>query len=148
VSVQWRVYGTCGHQTRCPGLLFENYRYRADDNYIGSHLTKTICNPRLVTDISNPHYVHYIKDYFTVSENGSVVPHAFFFDASYGKLRINHYQSKSCEELIEKNHRGWPDGTPQLDEDFLYRFSVQCSKVYDPIMNRYIDELKKRISSN
>jgi hypothetical protein len=147
IGINWHVYGTSGHKTRCPGLLFENYRYRADNECNANNLIKTICNPRVVSDIVNPHYVIYIPDYCTVSENGSVIPHAFFFDSAYKKLCINHYKCKSEEEYLEKNKRGWPDIDLQLSEKELYEANVDCSKVYDPIMNRYIDELKQRVAS-
>jgi hypothetical protein len=146
IGINWHVYGTSGHKTRCPGLLFENYRYRADNECNANNLIKTICNPRVVSDIVNPHYVIYIPDYCTVSENGSVIPHAFFFDSAYKKLCINHYKCKSEEEYLEKNKRGWPDIDLQLSEKELYEANVDCSKVYDPIMNRYIEELKRRLT--
>jgi glycosyltransferase involved in cell wall biosynthesis len=147
VGVQWRVYGTCGHKKKCPGLLFENYRYRADDDAEKNVHIKTICNPRIVKDISDPHSVKYISGYFTVSENGSLIPAAMFYDASCKKLRLNHYISKSEEEFLEKNRRGWPDKDLQLEKDALHNACVEWSKVYDPIMNRYIDELKRRVAA-
>lgn len=147
VGLNWRVYGICGHKTKCHGLLFENYRYRAEDDYIKNNLIKTICNPRLVNNITSPHCVNYIPDYFTVSEKGSLIPSAAFFDSSCTKLRINHYRIKSEEEFWEKNRRGWPDRDLQLEKNELREANVDCSKVYDPIMNRYIDELKRRLTS-
>jgi hypothetical protein len=147
VGVQWRVYGTCGHKEKCPGLLFENYRYRAADDRHCNLFIKTICNPRLVTNITGPHFVQYIPDYFTVSENCSLIPASVFYDASCKKLRLNHYKSKSEAEFLEKNRRGWPDRDLQLEANALHEASVECSEVYDPIMNRYIDELKRRLTS-
>jgi hypothetical protein len=147
VGINWHVYGTSGHKTRCNGLLFENYRYRADSDCSVNSIIKTICNPRLVADIINPHFVIYIPDYCTISENGSVIPHAFFFDATYKKLCINHYVCKSEEEYMEKNQRGWPDVDTKIPTSALYTASVEYSKVYDPIMNRYIDELKQRVAA-
>jgi hypothetical protein len=147
VGVNWHVYGTSGHKTRCPGLLLENYTYRAADDSVDNCHIKTICNPRLVADIINPHYVIHTTDYCTISENGSVIPHAHFFDASYKKLCINHYLSKSEEEYLEKNSRGWPDGYKQLSSDALRTVSEDYCQVCDPIMNRYIDELKKRVAA-
>lgn len=147
VSLQWRTYGTCGHKTKCPGLIFENYRYRAEDDHKYSTHIKTVCNPRVVVDITDPHFVKYIPDYFTVSENCSTINGSTFYDAACKKLRLNHYRSKSEEEFLEKNRRGWPDRDLQLKENALYEANVECSKVYDPIMNRYIDELKKRVAA-
>jgi hypothetical protein len=55
--------------------------------------------------------------------------------------------SKSEEEYLEKNSRGWPDGYKQLSSDALRTVSEDYCQVCDPIMNRYIDELKKRVAA-
>jgi hypothetical protein len=147
VGIQWRIYGTAGHKTRCSGLIFENYRYRAEDDFDRNCHIKTICNPRLVNSVANPHFVKYLSGYFNISEKGSIIPSSFFCDASCQKLRLNHYWIKSEEEFLEKNRRGWPDMDFQLKQAELHEAVVDCSKVYDPIMNRYIDELKKRVAA-
>jgi hypothetical protein len=147
IAAQWRVYGTCGHKTNCSGLLFENYRYRADNDYYFNLYIKTICNPRVAVKASDPHSILYIPGYFTVSENGSMIPACVFYDGSCSKLRINHYRIRSDAEWYEKNRRGWPDRDLQMKKNELYEANVDCSRVYDPIMNRYIDELKKRVAA-
>jgi hypothetical protein len=147
IAVQWRVYGTCGHKTNCSGLLFENYRYRAADDFHYNIYIKTICNPRLAVKALTAHTISYISNYRTVSDNGSVIPTHVFYDGSCSKLRINHYRIRSDAEFYEKNRRGWPDKDLQIEENELYEANVDCSKVYDPIMNRYIDELKRRVAS-
>lgn len=146
VGINWRDYGTSGHKTKCFGLLFENYKYRAEDDYFQNAHIKSVVNPRVVTNVSNPHFAGYIKDYVCISEKGSYIPASYFYDSTCSKLRINHYFSKSEEELVSKNLRGWPDHDLQRDnEKEIYEASVNCVKVYDPLMDKYIDELKQNM---
>jgi hypothetical protein len=71
---------------------------------------------------------------------------AYFYDGACTKLRINHYFAKSEEELLSKNQRGWPDGDMKQDEQqMIFAASVECNKVYDPIMDKYIAPLKEQL---
>lgn len=144
VGVNWRDYGTGGHKTKVDGLVIENYLQRAEDDYYQNVHIKTIYNPRVVDYVDNPHNGHYRDGYYTISENGSLIPFLYFYDGMCKKLRINHYFSKSEEQVIEKNRRGWPVGDLHRDDEKeLYEASVNCNKVYDPIMLRYVDAVRK-----
>ena len=151
IAVNWRWYGSSYHREKQNGLLIENYTYRAEDDYDQNAHVKTICNPRLAIAFEgHPHSCTYRKGYFNISEMGSYVPGAFFYDSACRHLRINHYHMKSEEEFIEKWHRGWPDRVrtfeddEQLKRDFRTE-EEECNKVKDDIMEKYVDELKKRI---
>jgi len=145
IGINWRVYGTSGHKKTCNGLIIENYNYRAEDDYFQNVHIKSIYNPRVVMEIKNPHFGYLHPDWICISEKGSYIPGPFFYDSRCEKLRINHYFSKSEEELLSKNQRGWPDGDLQRDDSKeLYEAKVNCNKVYDPIMERYIEGVKGR----
>ena len=147
IGINWRDYGTSGHKTKTDGLVIENYLHRAEDDYYQNVHIKTIYNPRVVSYVDNPHNGHYRDGYYTISENGSLIPFLYFFDGQCKKLRINHYFSKSEEQVVEKNRRGWPVGDlVRDDEKELYEASVNCNKVYDPIMLRYADAVKSKIA--
>ena len=151
IAVNWRWYGSSYHREKQEGLLIENYIYRAEDDYDQNAHVKTICNPRLAIAFEgHPHSCTYQKGYFNISEMGSYVPGAFFYDSSCSHLRINHYHMKSEEEFIEKWHRGWPDRVRTFDDDEQLRRDFraeeeECNKIKDDIMQKYVDELKKRI---
>ena len=144
IGINWRDYGTSGHKTKVDGLVIENYLQRAEDDYYQNVHIKTIYNPRVVFYVDNPHNGHYRDGYYTISENGSLIPFLYFYDGQCKKLRINHYFSKSEEQVIEKNRRGWPVGDlVRDDEKELYEASVNCNKVYDPILLRYAGEVRR-----
>ncbi len=147
VGVNWRDYGTSGHKTPVDGLIIEHYKYRGEDDFYQNVHIKTIYNPRVVSNISNPHYGSFISDkWINISENGSYIRGSYFYDSMCKKIRINHYFSKSEEELVSKNKRGWPDrDLYRPDEKELYEAGVMCNKVYDPIMDKFVDEVKKRL---
>lgn len=144
IGINWRDYGTSGHKTKVDGLVIENYLQRAEDDYYQNVHIKTIYNPRVVSYVDNPHNGHYRDGYYTISENGSLIPFLYFYDGQCKKLRINHYFSKSEEQVIEKNRRGWPVGDlVRDDEKELYEASVNCNKVYDPILLRYAGDVRR-----
>ncbi len=146
VGINWRDYGTGGHKEPVEGLCIANYLYRGEDDYYQNVHIKTIYNPRVVSYVDNPHNGHYRNGYYTISEHGSMIPFLYFYDGHCDLLRINHYFSKSEAQVIEKNRRGWPVGDLKRDDKKeLYEASVNCNKVYDPIMLRYVDEVTKSL---
>lgn len=148
VGANWRNYGTSGIKTPCEGLIIENYKNRAEDDYFQHAHIKSIYNPRVVSSIGNPHF-GYFRDsaWITISENGSAIFNSYFYDSMCKKIRINHYFSKSEQELVSKNKRGWPDkDLYREDSKELYEAGVNCNKVYDPIMDRYVDEIKAKLN--
>ena len=148
VGVNWRDYGTSGHKEPVPGLVIENYTMRGEDDYFQNVHIKTIYNPRVVEYVDNPHNGHYRNGYYTISEHGSIIPFLYFYDGHCDRLRINHYFSKSEAQIVEKNRRGWPVGDLKRDDAIeLYEASVNCNKIHDPIMLRYVDEVKKRMEN-
>lgn len=151
IAVNWRWYGSSGHKEKQEGLVMEHYTQRAEDDYPRNAHVKTICNPRVVTDAcDHPHSFYYQKGYYAVSEKGSYVPGAFFYDSSCELIRINHYHSKSEEEYKEKRRRGHPD----IDEGGLTEEMIQkefdsmrdeSNAVEDRIMDKYVMDVKRRM---
>lgn len=147
IGVNWRTYGTSGHKIACEGLCIENYKYRAEDEHFQNVHIKSIVNPRVVTEMYNPHFVYLKEGYRCISEKGSNIQGPYFYDSICCKLRINHYISKSEQELREKIKRGWPDRDIDMDiEKEIYEMSVNCSKVFDYSMEKYVEEVKKRVN--
>lgn len=153
IGVNWRCFGSSGHDNTPDGLVIENYTMRAEDEWDNNAHIKTICNPRLVKSFeTNPHACTYERGYFCISERGSYIPGAFFYDAACNHLRINHYYTKSKQEYIGKWHRGWPDTDYPFDNDdeIIEKFNKideACSKVEDRGMEKYIEKVKNRLKN-
>lgn len=150
VGINWREYGTSHHKEKQDGLCIENYMYRAADDYFQNVHIKTIFIPRVITNIANPHFPYMEEGWRNISENGSMIPHSYFYDSMCKKLRINHYFCKSEEEFMQKLKRGWPDrvheelAKTRIDKEMNLAINT-CNEIYDPIMEKYIPELKKRL---
>lgn len=133
IGVNWIVYGTCGNKTMVEGTLCENYRYTFEDrnNELNCRI-KSIVNPRAVLAVMSPHHCWYKNGKYAVDENKEqIVGEALYAKNcsmsctmfnSCNVLRINHYWTKSEEELKIKCQRGYPDG--------------HANPVYESIMER------------
>lgn len=155
VGVNWLLFGTAFHKTPTEGFLTEDYLYRATERFRVNGLLKVICNPRVVDGFNNtPHNVSYKSGFSAISERGSYLFNSpVFHDASYEKLRIHHYYSRSEEECLYKVcKRGWPDKEHiEIDRDdpmverVLKLINEDYNKVYDDRMLFYSDEIRRRI---
>lgn len=139
IGVNWRVYGSSGHKTPADGLVIDEYRYRGpDDLMINAHI-KTICKPLCVDKIINPHFAIYKPGYWCISEHGSLIPGAFFYDSRGDILRLNHYYVKSEEEYVTRrlNFKRSEAGRQRLatEEEVTH-----TNEVYDDCAVRFIPD--------
>lgn len=151
IGVNWRSYGTSHIKQSPEGLVIENYTLRGNDDYPANVHIKTVCIPALVREFqTNPHNVFY-KDALdaTLSEHGSMIPAAFFYDGRCEILRINHYYTRSEEDLYYKmNKRRWPDAPKEVQDEWVKFYPkrlIECNDVEDHIMDRFIEPLKVRM---
>ncbi len=154
IGVNWVCFGPSGHDSRPEGLVIENYLETfADKNHLFNRHIKSIVNPELVESINSPHFCKYKGGRYAVDENhepidGNVsnTPYksmAFTNKNSVKKIRINHYITKSLEDLREKGKRGYPDGMPaNVYEESVSRFNVPL--IEDRTILKYAKELKKK----
>lgn len=152
IGVNWRLYGTSFHKKKQEGLVIENYKYRAAASEKLNKMVKTICNPRTVKrfDFNNPHVCVYKNGYCCINERGVLIPIGECEDNSCNIIRINHYRSKSEEEMIEKFKRGWGvTETNVRKKELTYDLDYinnNYNKENDNIMDRYILVLKQKLS--
>ncbi|PWU24924.1 MAG: hypothetical protein C5B48_03895 [Candidatus Rokuibacteriota bacterium] len=97
---QW-IFGTSGHETSPPGLVIENYTRRASTP---NSFIKSVVDPARAVESGNPHFFWYQDGAVGVSENHEPLPANFGRspNASWSRLRINHYMTKSKEEWQAK----------------------------------------------
>ena len=113
VGINWVMYDSNGHIEKPKGGVIENYIRccRYDDHHI-----KSIVRPSMVEKMFI-HYAKYKDNQFAVDENKKIITGWDFFDVedwklscsqdvSVNKLRINHYWSKSYQEVLLKINRG------------------------------------------
>lgn len=148
VAINWYVYGSSGFQKRPQGLVMENYLKRAEDDYKNNRCVKNIVNPRRIKGyLYDPHTPTYFYGFEGVNENGKKVdgPWNYYPDNSYKKLRINHYYCKSVEEGKIKFDRGLATHEQDVKNDWEKYNEFDRNEVYDDIILRYVEDVKKSL---
>ena len=131
VIVNWQCYGTSGHVARPVGLTIENYTRRAPADWIRNRRVKTIVDPSLAVEPHGPHLFTVQPGHALVTETMVPIrivrsakwhrwlrPLAAFAPrlpidpysinepstagVSVSRLRINHYVTRSREDLLLK----------------------------------------------
>ena len=145
VGANWRIYGSSGFIDKPEGLVTENYRNRATDDFSPNVHIKTICNPRQVADVPNPHFVKYKEGVYCVNEDGQEISGPFNKNCACKRLRINHYFSKSKNEYIMKKNRGMADHKKDEKRTMDSFYHHDKNDVYDYIMEKYVPTLKVKV---
>jgi hypothetical protein len=138
VGVPWAIFGPSGHRTRPPGLVIESYTLRTTRPRKPTHF-KSIVDPRCVVRAMGPHAFSY------KGELRGPVPEFATFD----RLRINHYWTKSEAELRQKL------GRVRADTGDPYAASVERAltltgndhSVFDDAILRYVPALREALAA-
>jgi Glycosyltransferase family 92 len=166
VVANWVMFGPSGHQTKPAGLTTLNYTMRCDTNLrvidkqmlrslnmdpadpqsyflICSHV-KSIVDPRKVVSVQSPHHFKYVDDQVPVTAGGQpLVLAPFTFDVQIDRLRVNHYFSRSWEELSRKLSRGRSDIVGKYDPAQM----IERTRMYDVVPDTTIFPLGLKVQS-
>jgi hypothetical protein len=156
IAVYWRVFGFSGHEKRPPGLLIENFTMRAPfppEPRVKRYLLKfkSLVDPSKVSAVVSPHVVRLENGSVgTCTEDGILVPSDDEREqVCNGHLRINHYYSKSREEIEQKLSRGSGAGIPlsKKREIVSKRIDlIEMDLIEDKIIQRFLPELRRRMA--
>jgi len=165
VGANWVVFGSGGHLRRPKGLVTRNYLRRAsfdlrvafplllrpggfarnmgDYPRFCRHI-KSIVDPREVIQVLTPHSFQYRMDRRAVDETGAPIRDGFHqsmsASVSVNRLRVNHYWSKSLEELQTKLQRGAATPSGYYTAEFGLRLESYLNALTDrtvlPIVDR------------
>jgi hypothetical protein len=104
VAVNWRLFGTSGHEEPPPGLAIESFLWRAIDAHRGNRFVKSIIYPRMTVGVlDGPHFFHHRG--LAVGEDGGEHWGPWRDPPTAELLRINHYTTKSKSEWERKLRR-------------------------------------------
>ncbi len=158
VGANWVVFGPNNHQDRPPGLVMDNYTTTPENNNVLANChTKSIVQPKEVFCIYHTHHALYKWGRFavdskkeTIDNYSSYIPRAgrVFTPVNYRDLfRINHYTTKSLEDLRAKCLRGFADGAPNaVFEKKLSVFDVPL--VEDKVIEPYAKIVRERLKAD
>jgi hypothetical protein len=140
VGVNWAMFGTSGHRTRPEGLVTESY-LMSDAGETG--LIKSIVDPLRTVRADSSH--HFAYEYgLAVDENGWPLPGAQTKSTSFERLRINHYVSRSEEDVRAKVGRAgsWNHLAPWRMRDL----EGELELVRDETIAPYVPALKAALA--
>ena len=155
VGINWIVYGPGGHKARPQGLVTENYWYTFEDkNNLLNLRIKSIVDPSKVYDMSSAHFCIMKDNIYAVDENEQEITSKWMYISGSGPafsgqnntetIRINHYWTKSEQELAEKCDRGYPTKNINPNFESIMKRLAYPQKM-DRAMEPYIDQIKKEM---
>jgi hypothetical protein len=173
VVVNWQCYGTSGHKSRPAGLTIENYTRRAKTFWARNRRVKTIVDPVVAVEPQSPHLFKVEPGHSLVTEDFRPVrivrsangrrrlrhlaawlpylpfdPYAVMQPStnqvSVSELRINHYVTRSGEDLPLK----YKDRDTMFDRDRRSHWRYHDrNEVEDPILASKAEQVREIIAS-
>jgi len=127
IGVYWAYFGSSGHKAEPQGLITENYRHRAAEDFWENGHFKSIVKGGQGTDFSVLQNAHFFKtrgDTYDTNLRLLTFGHMNHLPC-YESLKINHYGTQSYEFFkLFKQNSGAPDTNPNLirpDDWFIER---------------------------
>lgn len=143
LGINWLIFGSGGQKNKVDGLVTQRFYYRSKYSFNRNKHVKTICDPRKVAGILNPHTAQYRYGYYEINLSYKKMDSPFTEYNSNAPLRINHYFTKSKSEYISKKNRGEADS---LNMRTMKDFKLHDrNEVFDDSMIRYKTILTKRV---
>jgi len=149
VGVNWAQFGTSGHRVRPDGLVLESYVRRADA--LGyNRWIKSVVDPRRVRNFCLAHFfVFNGEPAVAVDENHRPIQAKLSSteEVSFEKLRVNHYTTKSEQELQRKLSRPRVDnGRPRkMSGSQVERLLRITNAVEDRTIQMHLPALKEAL---
>lgn len=149
VVVYWQMYGTSNVWSLAPGeLMIEKLVNKFPENAEPNFLFKSIVQPPYAV-CQGPHSCDYYNGAFAVAPNHQKFSHnPGFTTPPIDEIRINHYsfRTEHFYQTVKKARRkAWGDNHEGEFEEWLRK---ESNSVYDPIMERFVPKLKKRLFEN
>lgn len=106
LGINWIMFGSNNHLKKQKGFLISNYTRCSKKMMM--HI-KTVCQPKYVLNVPNPHYVNIQDQTKYVDPDKNIISGPFNKLGNNKLIQINHYWGKSLEEYLKKIKRGNPD---------------------------------------
>jgi len=138
LGINWIFFGTSFHEKKQDGYLIDNFRYSSmtQDKHI-----KTICKPLFTEYFSSPHFVKVMDMSKYLDPKKNLITDNFHYIDTSDIININHYHTKSKEELLEKYNRGNADSDLRVHiPENIHSFDNDMINNY--IANKYLEHIK------
>lgn len=143
--VYWQIYGTSDVWDLLPNeLMIEKLLNKFPENYGSNFLVKSIVQPKYAT-CKNPHTCNYKKGHAVNTSHSRYSHTPKFTSPPVDIVRINHYTYRTLSFYfnVKKPRRSeWGfNPSPEMELDFLR----EGNSVYDPVMMKFVPQLKERM---
>lgn len=142
-AINWRLFGSNGHETQTKDGVLERFTMRAEEDFLRHRDIKTVVNPRRVRCFTNPHYARYFVGCGAIDERKVSVPQGQNPQGTVERIQINHYYLKSREEFFKKRQRGRADFPKNYS---IEQFEAQDRNVIEDVVARDLFPQLKQIS--
>jgi hypothetical protein len=163
IAVNWKMFGSSGHQTRTQALVIERFtkcanldhgKY-ANSEYGFGWQVKSIVRPRSLerADI----HLHVLKKPFSyVNAIGQAYVEG---SVNYDGAQVNHYAVKSWEEYLDKTRKSRSNLTPEASywdggrvSEYFDAYDLNATDDvtmlgYTEIVNRRVDQLERLLAT-
>jgi hypothetical protein len=155
VSMPWVNFGPSGHQKKPDGLVIANYTERAmfppRNNQYSLLRHKTILDPRQVSSVSTHLFTLRGRGKILINDCGQEFPSYQARDVRFAtsqKLRLNHYFTRSYEEIEQKIAKGRVSKAGVVNRKVLDRrlSQYQLATEQDTSIARFVPELERRLA--
>ena len=154
ISIPWTNFGPNGHKTKPNGLVIENYTECAQHPLHPAQRSllryKSIVDPTEVNALSS--HIFPLRDHGVVAfnERGEKIPHYAVTTPSFVAtelLRLNHYFTRSLEEIDRRIAKGRVSRNGQQIDNYLNRrlkaYAVKTER--DESILQFVPELRRRM---
>jgi hypothetical protein len=154
VGANWANFGASGHRAMPDGLVTESYTRRTEDAE-RNRLIKCVIDPRRVRNFCLAHFFIFHGDpRVVVDENHRPIearpgsPLSMTEEVSFERLRVNHYVTKSEEELRRKQTRVRVDNGRMrpYTEGQIARMLAALDQVEDRTIQTYLPALREELA--
>lgn len=146
VGINWQQHGT-SHVWHIPDncLMIEKLLWKGRFDIPDHYVVKSIIQPKKVICTANPHFFVYSEGF---QVNADKIP----FDGctteyiAIDQICINHYWSRDIDHFLNVK---WPraikyNQNPRFEDYFRHANEI-FNEAFDPFMERFVPELKKRM---
>ena len=113
LGVYWRCFGSSGHTKEPKGLILENFKYRAPDDFLPNRHIKSVVRTQNASGTLTLGTHHFETKLGTYDEQGRLVTGGMSeHETSSECLRINHYVCQSREYFVNFKR---PQGAADMD---------------------------------
>ena len=138
IGINWVFFGTSFHEKKQKGFVIDNYRYCSDKQ--DKHI-KSIFKPQYIKYCYNQHYVELYNPLKYVDPKKNIIYGPFNNIENSSIIQINHYFTKSFEDLSEKHNRGKSCGSGEYN--IIYSHYENNNIKDDTICEKYLNQLAK-----